>query len=205
MLESDSASGCARRAASHYGSPDKQPAVRLETIAAAGELQGAVHHRHPDRHRRDARRAHRGAAGDPRPARALRPHPGSHRPELPRQARHQAWPTPPSPISTTCCGPSPWRGWSSGRTMNIQAPPNLSPGVYPRLIGAGHQRLGRRLAGDARPRQSRGAVAGDRASWRARTAAAGKLLVERLPIYPAYARDARRLARARGRHAGARA
>ena len=33
-------------------------------------------------------RAHRGAAGAARPARALRPHPGNHHPEFPRQARH---------------------------------------------------------------------------------------------------------------------
>ena len=39
----------------HYGSPDKAPAVRLEMMRIAGELRGAVHHRHPDRHRRDAR------------------------------------------------------------------------------------------------------------------------------------------------------
>ena len=33
-------------------------------------------------------RAHRGAARAARPARALRPHPGNHHPEFPRQARH---------------------------------------------------------------------------------------------------------------------
>jgi FO synthase len=38
MLESIS-DGCARRAAPHYGSPDKRPAVRLETLRWAGELQ----------------------------------------------------------------------------------------------------------------------------------------------------------------------
>ena len=35
---------------------------------AGRRAEGAVHHRHPDRHRRDARGAHRGARGDPRPA-----------------------------------------------------------------------------------------------------------------------------------------
>ena len=45
-----------------------------------------VHHRDPDRNRRDAGGAARGARGDPRHARALRPHPGSDRPELPRKA-----------------------------------------------------------------------------------------------------------------------
>ena len=46
--------------------------------------------------------------------------------------------------------------------MNIQAPPNLSPGALRRLIAGRHQRLGRRVAGDARPRQSRSAVAASR-------------------------------------------
>ena len=36
-------------------------------------------------------------ARHPRPAPRLRPHPGSHRPELPRQADASRWPTRPSP------------------------------------------------------------------------------------------------------------
>ena len=47
--------------------------------------------------------------------------------------------------------------------MSIQAPPNLNPGALDRAARRRHQRLGRHLAGDARPRQSRGAVAGPRA------------------------------------------
>ena len=75
----------------------RRPALRLARQAAgraarhAGGRRArarAVHHRHSDRHRRDARGAHRGAAGDPRAARALRPHPGGDHPEFPRQARH---------------------------------------------------------------------------------------------------------------------
>ena len=49
-----------------------------------------------------------------------------------------------------------------GPTMTFQAPPNLTPGVYQKLIAAGHQRLGRRVAGDARPRQPGGALAAAR-------------------------------------------
>ena len=75
----------------------RRPALRLARQGAGGAPRHAggrrpraraLHHRHPDRHRRDAGRAHRGAARDPRHARAPRPHPGDHRPELPRQARH---------------------------------------------------------------------------------------------------------------------
>ena len=55
-----------------------------------------------------------------------------------------------------------------GPAMNIQAPPNLSPGLIARSDRRRHQRLGRRLAGDARPRQSGSAVARDRAIARRR-------------------------------------
>jgi FO synthase len=49
-----------------------------------------------------------------------------------------------------------------GPEMSIQAPPNLSPGVLPQIVAAGHQRLGRRFTADAGLRQSRGAVAAPR-------------------------------------------
>jgi FO synthase len=75
-----------------------------------------------------------------------------------------------------------------GPAMNIQAPPNLSPGVYPRLIAAGINDWG-----------GISPVTTDHvnpeAPWPAitelaeHTAAAGKLLVHRLPIYPSYLRD----------------
>ena len=72
--------------------------------------------------------------------------------------------------------------------MNIQAPPNLSPGVYPAPDRGRPRRLGRHLAGDARPREPRSAVARRSRSLARRSAEAGKVLVKRLPIYPAYVR-----------------
>ena len=75
-----------------------------------------------------------------------------------------------------------------GPTMNIQAPPNLSPNVYPRLIAAGINDWGG--ISPVTPDH-----VNPEAPWPAiselaeRSAAAGKLLVHRLPIYPAYARD----------------
>ena len=72
--------------------------------------------------------------------------------------------------------------------MNIQAPPNLSPGVYPRLIAAGINDWGG--VSPVTPDH-----VNPEAPWPAiaelaeRTAAAGKLLVHRLPIYPSYVRD----------------
>ena len=49
-----------------------------------------------------------------------------------------------------------------GPAMNIQAPPNLLARRLSAADRGRHQRLGRRLAGHARPRQSGSAVAGDR-------------------------------------------
>jgi FO synthase len=75
-----------------------------------------------------------------------------------------------------------------GPAMNIQAPPNLSPGVYPRLIAAGINDWGgiSPVTPDhVNPEAPWPAIA----ELAERTAAAGKLLVHRLPIYPAYARD----------------
>ena len=87
--------------------------------------------------------------------------------------------------------------------MNIQAPPNLSPGVYPKLIARRHQRLGRRVAGDAGSRQSRGAVAGDRgACASARPTPASCWCSGCRSIRPT-SRDPRRWLGAGDRHAGA--
>ena len=75
-----------------------------------------------------------------------------------------------------------------GPTMNIQAPPNLSPGVYPRLIAAGINDWGgiSPITRDHVNPEAPWPVITELAE---RTAAAGKLLVHRLPIYPSYARD----------------
>ena len=89
-----------------------------------------------------------------------------------------------------------------GPEMNIQAPPNLSPGVYPRLIAAGINDWGG--VSPVTPDH-----VNPEAPWPAitelaeRTAAAGKLLVHRLPIYPSYMRDLGDLDRAGDRHADA--
>ncbi len=75
-----------------------------------------------------------------------------------------------------------------GPTMNIQAPPNLSPGVYPRLIAAGINDWGgiSPVTADHVNPEAPWPVIAELAE---RTAAVGKLLVHRLPIYPSYARD----------------
>ena len=58
-----------------------------------------------------------------------------------------------------------------GPAMNIQAPPNLMPDALAQTDRGRHQRLGRRVAGDARPRQPGGALAASRRSGAAHRAA----------------------------------
>jgi FO synthase len=78
-----------------------------------------------------------------------------------------------------------------GPAMNIQAPPNLSPGVYQRLIGAGLNDWGG--VSPVTPDH-----VNPEAPWPAiaelarRTAELGKTLVNRLPVYPAWARHPER-------------
>ena len=87
MLESVSQRLC-ERGRPHFGSPDKGPAVRLETIRLAGEqgvplTTGILIGIGETRTERVAI-----AACDPRSARALWPCPGNHHSEFPPQARH---------------------------------------------------------------------------------------------------------------------
>jgi hypothetical protein len=77
-----------------------------------------------------------------------------------------------------------------GPQMNLQAPPNLTP-QYASLIAAGLNDWGGVVADHARPREPE-------APWpqivrlQEHTEQAGKVLVERLAVYPQYARDAAR-------------
>ena len=162
MLESAAERLCAA-ADLTYGSPDKTtggaPAKPSGSPARpACPFTSGI----SDRHRRDARRAHRCAARAARSQRSLRPHSGDHRPELPAEARNADGRRRRRPRSTSICGPSRSHGSLFDPAMNIQAPPNLSPGSLRQLRRRGHQRLGRRVAGDARPRQSGSALAAAR-------------------------------------------
>ena len=100
----------ARRAARGLGQPGDDAGVGLRAALRAGRPPRArprqapghppgddpsrgraahpVHLGDPDRDRRDPARAGRGAPGAARAPRGARPHPGGHRAELPRQARH---------------------------------------------------------------------------------------------------------------------
>ena len=78
-----------------------------------------------------------------------------------------------------------------GPAMNVQAPPNLSPGSYPQLIRAGLNDWGG-VSPVTPDHVNPEAPWPSLAALRAATASEGKILVERLTLYPAYVADASR-------------
>ena len=186
MLESLSARLC-EPGGVHYGSPDKRPEARLETLRLAGELSvpfttGILI-----------------GIGETRAERlealfAIR--------DLHRRYGHiqevivQNFRAKPGTKRASAAEPDLddllWTIAAArlilGPAMNLQAPPNLSPGVYPRLVAAGINDWGG--VSPVTPDH-----VNPEAPWPAiaelaqRTADAGKLLVHRLPIYPSYMRD----------------
>ncbi len=189
MLESTSERLCDRGGV-HYGSPDKHPAVRLETLRLAGELKvpfttGILIGIGETREERidaleaiaDLHSAHGHiqevivqnfrAKPDTRLA-------SSEEPDLDDLLWTIA-------VARLILGPE----------MNIQAPPNLSPGVYQRLIDAGLNDWGgiSPVTPDhVNPEAPWPAIA----DLARKSAEAGKLLVNRLPVYPSYVRAADR-------------
>ena len=149
----------------HYGSPDKEPAVRLRTLTDAGRvgvpfttgiLIGIGENREERAESLFAIRARRAGA---------RAHPGGDRPELPGQARHGD-------------GERPGRRPRRPRRHHRRRPPRAraedarAGAAQPRRRGVrpdaprGHRRLGRGLAGHRRPRQPRAALARHRRARR---------------------------------------
>ncbi|HEV8016596.1 MAG TPA: 5-amino-6-(D-ribitylamino)uracil--L-tyrosine 4-hydroxyphenyl transferase CofH [Stellaceae bacterium] len=183
MLESAAERLC-RRGGPHFGSPDKAPAMRLATIAAAGETavpftSGILI-----------------GIGETRAERieallALRDlhERNGHLQEIIIQNFRA------KPGTKMAGAPEPELGehlWTIaaarlifGPAMNIQAPPNLAAGALPQLIAAGINDWGGVSpvtpdhVNPERPWPALGALARE-------TAAAGKVLTERLAIYPAY-------------------
>jgi FO synthase len=187
MLESVSERLCARGGA-HYGSLDKQPRRRLASIRAAGKqrvpftsgiLIGIGETREERIDSLLALRALNDAYGHIQEIiiQNFRPKAGT---------RMAHWPAPPLDellwtiaVARLLFAPS----------MNLQAPPNLNPGVLSRLIDAGINDWGG--VSPVTPDH-----VNPEAPWPAldalegATNAAGKQLVERLAIYPAFAREA---------------
>ena len=186
MLES-SAERLRRRGGPHFGSPDKDPALRLETIRAAGEaavpfttgiLIGIGETR---RERIEALLALRDLHDRSGHLQEIiiqnfRAKPGTRMAQVPEpDLEDHLWTI---AVARLVFGPE----------MNIQAPPNLNPGALAEMIAAGINDWGgvSPVTPDhVNPERPWPAL--DRLAEQ--TAAAGKLLVERLAIYPAYARD----------------
>ncbi|MGA2963380.1 MAG: 5-amino-6-(D-ribitylamino)uracil--L-tyrosine 4-hydroxyphenyl transferase CofH [Candidatus Korobacteraceae bacterium] len=186
MLESLSARLC-EPGGVHYGSPDKRPEARLETLRLAGELRvpfttGILIGIGETRAERlealfAIRDLHRSF--------------GHVQEVIVQNFRAKA--------GTKLAGAAEpdlddllWSLAAArlilGATMNIQAPPNLSPKVYPKLIAAGINDWGgiSPVTPDhVNPEAPWPAIA----ELAERTASAGKLLVHRLPLYPFFARD----------------
>jgi FO synthase len=186
MLESASERLCAP-GGPHHGSPDKHPRARLASIRAAGEqrvpftsgmLIGIGETREERIDSLLALRELNDAYGHIQEIIIQ-----NFRPKAETRMAH--WPAPPLDellwtiaIARLLFAPS----------MNIQAPPNLNPGVLSRLIDAGINDWGG--VSPVTPDH-----VNPEAPWPAldalerATNAAGKQLVERLAIYPAFARE----------------
>jgi FO synthase len=189
MLES-AAERLRRRDGPHFGSPDKDPAVRLETIRAAGEaavpfttgiLIGIGETRRERIESLLALRDLHDRYGHVQEiiVQNFRAKPGTRMAQAPEpELDDHLWTI---AVARLIFGPE----------MNIQAPPNLNPGALAEMVAAGINDWG-----GVSP------VTPDHVNperpWPAlerlaeQTAAAGKTLVERLAIYPEYAGDVER-------------
>ena len=186
MLES--ASGrLAEKGMPHHGSPDKVPARRLETLQAAGEarvpftsgiLIGIGETR---RERLESFLALRDAN-----------EPYGHIQEIIVQ-NFRAKPetlmaNAPEPDMNELLWTIAFARIIFGAGMNIQAPPNLSPGIFEEIVDAGINDWGG--VSPVTPD-----FVNPEAPWphltelTNKTAGAGKLLIERLALYPGYAAD----------------
>jgi FO synthase len=187
MLESTS-ERLAERGGPHFGSPDKAPAVRLATIDAAGEAKVAftsgilIGIGETRQERIEAMLA----------LRALQERHGHLQEIIIQNFRAK-------PGTRMAGSPEPDRAdhlWTIavarilfGAAMNIQAPPNLSDGALPQLIAAGINDWGGVSpvtidhVNPERPWPELETLAQE-------TEKAGKVLVERLALYPAYVREA---------------
>jgi FO synthase len=185
MLESASERLCAR-GGPHFGSPDKKPAARLETLALAGEARvpmttglligiGETRRERIDALLRLRELHERYGHIQEIIIQNFRPKPGTRMAEAePPSLEEHLWTI---AIARVLFGPA----------MNIQAPPNLSPGHLVHLIEAGINDWGG--VSPVTPDH-----VNPEAPWpqldvlRHVTESAGKELVERLAIYPEYVR-----------------
>ncbi len=165
----------------HYGSPDKDPDLRLARDRGRRARARAVHHRHPGRHRRDAARPRRVARRAPRRAGAPRRDGVGHVQEV----IVQNFRAKPRTAMQSAPDASRARVRRRGRRRPARdGPAHAHPGAAeplgPRGVRAARarrrRRLGRGLAAHGRPRQPRAPLAAPvrprRAHRRARVRAA---------------------------------
>ena len=178
------------KGAAHHGSPDKIPAARLETMRLAGEravpftsgiLIGIGETREERIDSLLALRDLNDAHGHIQEiiVQNFRPKPGTRMANAPApDIDDHLWTI---AVARLIFEPE----------MNIQAPPNLNPGALGRLVAAGINDWGG--VSPVTPDH-----VNPEAPWphlrllEAATKAAGKTLVERLAVYPAFARDSAR-------------
>lgn len=189
MLESASSRLC-EKGMPHYGSPDKDPKVRLQTLELAGQANvpfttgiligigetrleriesflaiRAIHERYG--HIQEIIVQNFRAKADTKMAQSPEP-----------DLNELLWTIAVARLIF-------------GAQMNIQAPPNLSPGVLPQLIAAGIDDWGG--VSPLTPDHVNPEAPWPHLDLLAReTAAAGKFLEQRLTIYPNYAREPKR-------------
>ncbi len=187
MLETLS-SRLSERGQPHYGSPDKRPAARLETIRLAGEqhvpftsglLIGIGETRLERIQALLALRALHQRYGHIQEIiiQNFRAKPGTRMAQAPEPDLNDL-------LWTIAVARLLF-----GAEMNIQAPPNLSPGTYSQLIAAGLNDWGgvSPVTPDHVNPEARWPQLDELAQ---QTAREGKILVERLAIYPSYVHDA---------------
>ena len=189
MLESAAERLC-KRGGPHHGSPDKRPAARLETIRLAGEagvpfttgvLIGIGETRAERIEALLALRELNARHGHIQEiiVQNFRPKPGTRMAEAPAPSLEEhLWTI---AVARLLFEPA----------MNIQAPPNLSPGSLRQLVDAGINDWGG--VSPVTPDHVNPEAPWPHLDILARaTKTAGKELVERLAIYPAYVREADR-------------
>ena len=187
MLENVSERLC-QKGGVHYGSPDKAPAVRLDTLRFAGELKvpfttgiligiGETREERLDSLLAIRELHERYGHIQEVIVQNFRAKPGTKMARAPEPALEDLMWT--LAVARLTFGPE----------MNLQAPPNLTPSAYPRLIAAGLNDWGG--VSPVTPDH-----VNPEAPWpeivrlQENTARAGKVLVERLAVYPRYCRDA---------------
>ena len=183
MLESTSTRLC-EPGGVHYGSPDKHPAARLETLRLSGELAvplttGILIGIGETRDERlDALRAIRDLHAQYGHVQEVIVQNFRAKPDTKRADADE-------PDLDDLCWTIAAARLILPADVHVQAPPNLSPGVYEKLIGAGIDDWGG-VSPVTPDHVNPEAPWPELEALARRTAEMGKILVARLPVYPSY-------------------